>query len=192
MLPIQRRGVNEEDDEVGRVDQRLRSCAEIAKMRQVHSFKENSWRCTVGNANANSKFANIEGWLDFLHALAWAKNALWACPCLSVYSVFPTGVGNQHDQVHCCATMTLDHISARMTKGETMISDHIRTTMTYVMWREVHLWNVSVLQRHFLHESKTPALKYSANIQTNDWLTPVTTSLTPWTRVLHLNLSLSS
>jgi hypothetical protein len=31
-----------------------------------------------------------------------------------------------------CATMSLDHISA---------------TMTYVIWREAHNWNVSVLQR---------------------------------------------
>jgi hypothetical protein len=30
--------------------------------------------------------------------LAWAKNTLWACPCLSVRRVFPTGVGNLHAQ----------------------------------------------------------------------------------------------
>jgi hypothetical protein len=28
-----------------------------------------------------------------------------------------------------------------------MTSDHISATMTYVMWREERLWNVSVLQR---------------------------------------------
>jgi hypothetical protein len=32
----------------------------------------------------------------------------------------------------CCVTMALDHINA---------------AMTYVMWHEEHLWNVSVLQR---------------------------------------------
>jgi hypothetical protein len=28
-----------------------------------------------------------------------------------------------------------------------MASDHISATMTYVMWREEHLWNVCALQR---------------------------------------------
>jgi hypothetical protein len=32
----------------------------------------------------------------------WATNTLWVRPCLSVYRVFPTGVGNLHDQGHCC------------------------------------------------------------------------------------------
>jgi hypothetical protein len=29
----------------------------------------------------------------------------------------------------------------------TVTSDHISATLTYVMWREERLWNVSVLQR---------------------------------------------
>jgi hypothetical protein len=33
---------------------------------------------------------------------------------------------------HCCSTITSDNISA---------------TMTHVMWREEHLWNITVLQR---------------------------------------------
>jgi hypothetical protein len=45
--------------------------------------------------------------LGVLHTLAWAKNTLWACPCLSlsvcrsvgrsVSRALPTGVGNLHD-----------------------------------------------------------------------------------------------
>jgi hypothetical protein len=59
--------------------------------------------------------------------------------CLSVCRVFHTPV--------TAGTMTSEHISARMTQDATMISDHISSTMIYVMWREEHLWNVSVLWR---------------------------------------------
>jgi hypothetical protein len=48
---------------------------------------------------------------------------------------------------HCCTTVTLDFIGARMAKGATMPSDHIIASVTCVMWPEEHLWNVSVLQR---------------------------------------------
>jgi hypothetical protein len=48
---------------------------------------------------------------------------------------------------HSCATMPSDHISARMVYGATMISYHFISSMTYLMWREEHLWNVSALQR---------------------------------------------
>jgi hypothetical protein len=41
------------------------------------------------------------------------------------------------------------HISARMVQGTTMTSDHT-ATMTYVMCREEHLWDVGVLQREHL------------------------------------------
>jgi hypothetical protein len=43
--------------------------------------------------------------------------------------------------------MAWDCISARMTQDATITSDHISTKTTYVMWREEHLWNVSVLER---------------------------------------------
>jgi hypothetical protein len=39
------------------------------------------------------------------------------------------------------------HISAAVTYGATMLSDHIIATITEVIWSEEHLWNVSVLQR---------------------------------------------
>jgi hypothetical protein len=42
--------------------------------------------------------------------------------------------------------MTWDDISARITYDATMASVHISATMTHVMWREEHLWNISVLQ----------------------------------------------
>jgi hypothetical protein len=32
-----------------------------------------------------------------VHALVWARNTLWACSCMSVGCIFPTGVGNLHD-----------------------------------------------------------------------------------------------
>jgi hypothetical protein len=47
----------------------------------------------------------------------------------------------------CCATMASGHINAKITKDATMIQDHISATITYVMWREENLRNVSVLQR---------------------------------------------
>jgi hypothetical protein len=37
--------------------------------------------------------------------------------------------------------------SARMTFDAAMTSDHISARTTYVMWREEHLWNVTILQR---------------------------------------------
>jgi hypothetical protein len=37
--------------------------------------------------------------------------------------------------------------SARVTKDATLTSHHNSGTATYMMWREEHLWNVSVLQR---------------------------------------------
>jgi hypothetical protein len=40
---------------------------------------------------------------------------------------------------------TMSHC-AIMIQGTTVTSDH-SATMTYVMWREEHLWNVSFLQR---------------------------------------------
>jgi hypothetical protein len=43
--------------------------------------------------------------------------------------------------------MASDHFRARMTKGTTMALDRISATVTYMMWREEHLWNVSALQR---------------------------------------------
>lgn len=60
---------------------------------------------------------------------------------------------------HCCATMTQDHVSARMVEGATFLLDcirvwtpkgatltsyHISVTVTYMMCHEEHLWNVSV------------------------------------------------
>jgi hypothetical protein len=48
---------------------------------------------------------------------------------------------------HCCATTTSDHISERITYGVRLTPDRISASMIYVMWREEHLWNVSVLQR---------------------------------------------
>jgi hypothetical protein len=73
-------------------------------------------------------------------------------PSMSMCHLFLMEVGNLHDrglllEQHCCATMTSYHISARMAKDATMTSDHISATITYVMWCETHLWNVSVLQR---------------------------------------------
>jgi hypothetical protein len=52
---------------------------------------------------------------------------------------------------HILAQVTLPH-SAIMTYGTTMTSDH-SATMTYVMWREEHPWNVSILQRVHLLQS---------------------------------------
>jgi hypothetical protein len=46
-----------------------------------------------------------------------------------------------------CATMASDDNSARMTLFAAMNSGRISTTMSYVMWREKNLWNISVLQR---------------------------------------------
>jgi hypothetical protein len=46
--------------------------------------------------------------------------------------------------------MLWDHISATMVFDATVISNHLSATTTYVMWREEHLWDGSVLQRvHF-------------------------------------------
>jgi hypothetical protein len=50
-------------------------------------------------------------WFPFLglfHALAWAKNTLWALPCLSVclsVAFFTYNVGNLQDRGYCCSTM---------------------------------------------------------------------------------------
>jgi hypothetical protein len=44
----------------------------------------------------------ICGLLGVLHALARAKNTLWA---ILVCRVFPTGVDNLHKRGHCCATV---------------------------------------------------------------------------------------
>lgn len=43
--------------------------------------------------------------------------------------------------------MTLDHISARINKGATMTSCHIRAIMINVMWYGEHIWDVSEQQR---------------------------------------------
>jgi hypothetical protein len=67
-------------------------------------------------------------------------------PSTSVCSVFPAGLGNVHDRGHCCTTMESEVIvgTHRCTK---MTTDHISATKTYVMCREEHLSNISVLQR---------------------------------------------
>jgi hypothetical protein len=49
--------------------------------------------------------------------------------------------------VQSCATMVWNHISARMTKYARVTMDNISTTVTYILWHEEHLWNVSILQR---------------------------------------------
>jgi hypothetical protein len=74
-------------------------------------------------------------------------------PSMSV--VFHMGIGNLHDWesflfhigtgspivgTHCCATITLNHISARMAEGATMASHHIRATMTQgQQWPQITL-----------------------------------------------------
>jgi hypothetical protein len=54
--------------------------------------------------------------------------------------------GNPHDQGHCCATIGADVIVGTHCRS-TLISDDISVAITYVMYREEHLWNVSVLKR---------------------------------------------
>jgi hypothetical protein len=78
--------------------------------------------------------------------------------CLSV--AFFLGVANPLDQGHCCATLwtavpLLDHFLAMTWKEvivgtrfcSTMTSNYIITTTAYLIWREEHFWNASVLQR---------------------------------------------
>jgi hypothetical protein len=48
--------------------------------------------------------------------------------------------------------MVTDHISVRMAQG-TMSSVNINTTVTYVMWREGHVWNVGGVQQVRLSSS---------------------------------------
>jgi hypothetical protein len=103
--------------------------------------------------------------LRILHALAWAKNTLWARLRLSRFSrgnltcMIEGNFSYEGDQLVLpriivprgySTWMTLDDISARMTKVATMTSDHISATTTYVMLREEHLWNASVLQRVYI------------------------------------------
>jgi hypothetical protein len=58
------------------------------------------------------------------------------------------GTGDPIVGTHC-ATMTSDHISIRITFGVTMVSDNIGATMTFVMRREEHIWNVNVLSKEY-------------------------------------------
>jgi hypothetical protein len=95
--------------------------------------------------------------LGVIHALPWAENILWTRLCLSSFPYLRGQLGH-------CATMgryvIFEHIFAQvtlshcviMTKGTTMTSDH-RATVTYVMWREEHPWNISILQRVHLLQS---------------------------------------
>jgi hypothetical protein len=75
------------------------------------------------------------------------ENYCWATMRTLVSNYWNTLVRNTGREVTRwntgCATMASDRISARITWGETMPG----ATVTYVMWREEHLWDVSVLQR---------------------------------------------
>jgi hypothetical protein len=77
----------------------------------------------------------------------WAKNTLWACPCLSVctFVTFSCGIGNLHDRdvitvqqwkplvpivvTHWCTTMGREIIAG--TYCCTTTSDHISARMTF-------------------------------------------------------------
>jgi hypothetical protein len=146
--------------------------------------------------------------LDVLHVLAHAKNILWACPCLSVCRVFPTGVDNLHDRgslllngnhlSHCWKILlrnnekrgkcwnTLcnnDLVSQwKYNLWAKMTWDHISVTITYVMWREAYLWNVSILQKvhissfvliaiatHFCDKNTSNFHRHIDSLLTNAW-----------------------
>jgi hypothetical protein len=87
--------------------------------------------------------------LGVIHSVAWAKNTLWACPRLSICCVFPMGLGNMHDRfsAHQWAQRQIDARWPQITLVQGWPKDHTSATMTYVIWREEHLWNVGVLQR---------------------------------------------
>jgi hypothetical protein len=65
-------------------------------------------------------------------------------------------VAQQRLGYHICdimtedATMTWDRISVRMIQDATTTLDHISATTIYVIWREEHLWNATVLRREHL------------------------------------------
>jgi hypothetical protein len=90
--------------------------------------------------------SEVEPFLGVIHALAWAKNILWArlvFVCKAVAFFLRGWVGGVIVEqqwiwvlivgAHGCATMTSDIISARMTESATMPSDRISATVTCVM-----------------------------------------------------------
>jgi hypothetical protein len=99
---------------------------------------------------------------------AWANNTLWARPCLTVCRVFlNNGTGGPIVGTHFCATVgstvptVWTHCCAKNDlgphgcKNDVRLNydlDRINVTKIYVMWREEHLWNVSVLQWIHLSE----------------------------------------
>jgi hypothetical protein len=80
-----------------------------------------------------------------LYALAYAKNALWAGPCLSVCRVF-NHIFTELAMV-CIVTMTLDHIVATVTLNTVALDTTVAfviplvdlLTSSPVIWRKEYI-----------------------------------------------------
>jgi hypothetical protein len=121
--------------------------------------------CMLIETYTSHAYAVLKYWfLGVLHAPARAKNSLWPCPRPSVYLSHFSCRGRQPawSESHCCATIETfgshcwytwfrnNHLESHSCNNDLRRNNVLWlrcATMTYVMWHEERLWNISVLQR---------------------------------------------